>query len=209
MPLQQFAWAVMARSEEHRALFAEHCLARATQHVIATGHPKFDLFGDLDAVRPDPAMIAFARGRPLVLWTPHFDVRLNGTRFGNGYSTFHYWRKFMMTEFVRRQDLAFVFRPHPCFFSSLEHRGIMSRAELDAFEGECVQAGNILIDRAPGYQGALAAADALVSDLSSLMIEYGISGKPVCYLHNPNGPMTHLDYELDFDYVLAGIAPGR
>jgi hypothetical protein len=200
LPLQQMAWAVFARSEEHRDLFAEHCAA-GNRHVVVTGHPKFDVLGRLDTAAPDPDLIAFARGRPLVLWTPHFDVRFNGTRFGGGYSTFRHWRHFIPAEFERRQDLALVIRPHPAFYQAMVERGILSQGELDTFFSRCAAAGNIRIDRSPSYESVLAAADALVSDLSSMMIEYGISGRPVCYLHNPAGPMHHLDYELDFDYV--------
>jgi len=200
MPLQQYAWAVFARSPAHRDLFAEHCRA-GNRHVIASGHPKFDaLCQDMD-VAPDPGLLAFAGGRPLILWNPHFDVRLNGTRFGDGYSTFLRWRDFMLEEFARRPDIAFVIRPHPIFFAALEHRGIMTRAELDDFSRRCHEAGNIRIDLASSYFPVLAAADGMISDCSSLLIEFGITGKPVCHLHNPNGPIAHLDYEIDLDYV--------
>ena len=200
LPLQQLAWAVFARSEAHRDLFGEHCLS-GNRHVIATGHPKFDLFGHLESVPPNPDLVAFAKGRPLVLWNPHFSVKLSKSRFGEAYSTFRYWRKFMLEEFQRRQDLAFVIRPHPLLFSNMERCGIMTRAEIEAFEATCEASGNIRIDRSSAYHPVLAAASAMVSDLSSVMIEFGISGRPVCYLHNPTGPMCHLEYELDFDYV--------
>ena len=123
MPLQQCAWAVFARSPGHRDLFAEHCRA-GNRHVIASGHPKFDRLCQEEPVVPDPGLVAFAAGRPLILWNPHFDVRLNGSRFGDGYSTFLRWRDFLPEEFARRPGLAFVIRPHPNFFSALEHRGI-------------------------------------------------------------------------------------
>jgi CDP-glycerol glycerophosphotransferase (TagB/SpsB family) len=200
MSLQQYGWAVFARSEAHRALFAEHCRA-GNLHVHATGHPKFDPLCGGTEVAPDPGLLAFAAGRPLVMWNPHFDVRLNGTRFGDGYSTFLRWRDFIPAEFARRQDLAFVIRPHPTFFSALEHRGTYTREELDAFFRRCEDAGNIRIDRASAYYRVLSATDALISDGSSVLLEFGISGKPVCYLHNPNGPVAHLDYELDLDYL--------
>ncbi|HZZ57076.1 MAG TPA: glycosyltransferase [Opitutaceae bacterium] len=198
--LQQMAWAVVARSEAHRACFARHCAA-GDRHVLVCGHPKFDgLGGETEAV-PDPALLRFAAGRRLVLWTPHFDVRLNGTRFGDGYSTFWRWRDFLLEEFARRPDLAVVVRPHPTFFAALEHRGFMSRAELDGWCARCAAAGNVLLNTSSEYYSVLAAADVLLSDASSLMIEFGISGKPVGYLHNPDGPMSHYDYELDFDYI--------
>ena len=200
LPLQQHAWALFARSEPHRALFNTHCVA-GDRHVIATGHPKFDTLCRESAIAPDPALLGFAAGRPLVLWNPHFDIRLNGTRFGDGYSTFLRWRDFLAEEFARRQDLAFVVRPHPTFLAALEHRGIMTRAELDGYIARCEASGNIRFDRSPSYFPVLAAAAAMISDASSLLIEFGITGKPVCYLHNPNGPVAHLDYEIDLDFI--------
>ncbi len=200
-PLHQMAWTVFARSEEHRALFARHCLA-GNAHVIASGHPKFDVFGELGSAPPDPTLAAFARGRPLILWTPHFEIELGGdSTFGRGYSTFLRWYQFLLAEFARRQDLAFVIRPHPMFFASQEARGILSREELDEFQGNCTLAGNILVDRSLSYHPLIATADAIISDASSLIFEFGVTGKPVCYLHNPFGPMMRLRYEVDLDYV--------
>ena len=105
MPLQQLAYAVFARSQAHRRLFAEHCVA-GHRHVIVSGHPKFDYLSQQGTVKPDPEMVAFAAGRPLVLWSPHFDVKLNGTRFCDGYSTFMRWNEFLIEEFTRRPGLA-------------------------------------------------------------------------------------------------------
>lgn len=200
LSLQQLAWAVVARSEAHRACFARHCAA-GDRHVVVCGHPKFDSLAGEATVTPSAELLRFAAGRRIVLWTPHFDVRLNGTRFGDGYSTFLRWRDFMIEEFARRPALAFVIRPHPTFFSALEHRGLMSREELDAWCARCASAGNVVLNSTSEYYSVLAAADVLLSDASSLMIEFGISGKAVGYLHNPDGPMSHYDYELDFDYI--------
>ena len=200
LPLQQHAWAVCARSEAHRALFAEHCEAGAS-HVIVSGHPKFDSLCREMSVAPDPGLVAFAAGRPLVLWNPHFDVRLDGSLWGNGYSTFLRWGRFLLEEFSRRPGLAFVVRPHPIFLAALEQRGIMTRGELDSFAARCGSIPNVRLDASAAYYPVLAAADALVSDASSLMLEFGVTGKPVCYLHNPRGPVAHPDYELDLDYI--------
>ncbi len=199
MQLHRYAWAVFARSEPHRTLFAQHCLT-GNRHVAVTGHPKFDDLGRSHGVEPDPELVAFARGRPLVLWNPQFDARQNRTRFGDGYSTFLRWRDFIPQEFARHPELAFVLRPHPNFFSVLEERGLMTPVQQAQFLAQCAEAG-IFVHRSPAYFPALAAVDAMISDGSSLLIEFGISGKPVCYLHNPNGQMAHLDYELDFDFV--------
>lgn len=196
LPLQNLGWAIFARSEEHRALFARHGRV-GNAHVIATGHPKFDLLCHL-ADRPvDAELAAFAGDRPLVLWNPHFDIRPDGS----GYSTFLTWWKFLPEEFARRPDLALVIRPHPLFFTTLEARKILTREQIDDFLARCAAAGNIRIDRSPTYLSVFARADALISDGASFLIEYGVTGKPVCYLHNPRGPLAHLHYEVDLDFV--------
>jgi tetratricopeptide (TPR) repeat protein len=198
-PLQRFAWAIVARSTAHRALFAEHCWA-GNAHVLALGHPKFDAL-HARPVAPDPDILAFAAGRPVVLWTPHFDFRLNGTRGGDGYSTFLRWRDFLWAEFERRPDVAFVIRPHPTFFSTLEQRGLMTREEGEALLARAAASTNIRFHRVADYFPLLQATDALISDASSVMFEFGIHGRPVCYLHNPTGPIAHADYEVDLDYM--------
>ena len=137
----------------------------------------------------------------IVLWNPHFDVRFNGTRCGGGYSTFLRWRDFLPEEFARRPDLAFVIRPHPLFFSSMEDRGVLTLEQIEDFRRRCAAAGNIRIDRSPSYPPVLAAANAMISDLSSLIIEFGVSGKPICHLHNPQGPLAQLHYEIDLDWI--------
>ena len=196
LPLQNLGWAIFARSEEHRALFARHGRV-GNAHVIATGHPKFDLLCHL-ADRPvDAELAAFAGDRPVVLWNPHFDIRPDGS----GYSTFLTWWKFLPEEFARRPDLALVIRPHPLFFTTLEARKLLTREQIDDFLARCAAAGNIRIDRSPTYLDVFARADALISDGASFLIEYGVTGKPVCYLHNSRGPLAHLHYEVDLDFV--------
>ena len=196
LPLQNLAWAVFARSEEHRALFAKHGRV-GNAHVIVTGHPKFDLLCDPTGITPDAGLVDFARGRPLVLWNPHFDIRPDGS----GYSTFLTWWKFLPEEMARRPDLALVIRPHPLFFTTLESRRLLTRTQIDDFLGRCAAAGNIRIDRSPSYLAVFAAADALISDGASFLLEFGVSGKPVCYLHNPRGPFGQLHYEVDLGFV--------
>lgn len=195
-PVHNLGWAVFARSEAHRALFAQHGRV-GNAHVVATGHPKFDLLCSLADRAPDPELAAFARGRPVVLWNPQFDIRPDGS----GYSTFLTWWKFLPEEFARRPELAFVIRPHPLFFTTLTARGLLTQAQIDDFLARCTAAGNVLIDRSPGYLAVFAAADAMISDGSSFLIEFGATGKPICYLHNARGPLAHLHYELDLDFV--------
>jgi 2-polyprenyl-3-methyl-5-hydroxy-6-metoxy-1,4-benzoquinol methylase/tetratricopeptide (TPR) repeat protein len=190
LPLQQHAWVVFARSPRHRAMFERHCSVGAG-HVAITGHPRLDSLHDLDALPVDDEFRAFARGRRMIFWNPQFDIRPDGT----GYSTFLLWQEFLIREFSRRQDLVFVIRPHPLFFSTLEVRKLWSGEQVQDFLRRVQHAGNILIDRRPSYLPVFAASAAMISDASTFLLEYAATGKPLLYLHNPRGPSLNDDGE--------------
>ena len=107
----------------------------------------------------------------------------------------------MLEEFERRRDVALVLRPHPLFFSVIEERGIMTKAEIAQFEARCQASGNILIDRNPTYQALFARADAMMSDASSFVLEFCGTGKPLLYLHNPFSPDLNEDGEFVRNYL--------
>jgi tetratricopeptide (TPR) repeat protein len=194
---QQLAWAVFARSKRHRAAFEQHC-ATGAAHVHVTGHPKMDALRQLATVR-DIEIDRFVASRKMVFWNPQFDVRPDGSAFGKGYSTFLRWQHYLPDEFARRPGLAFVIRPHPLFFATLEQRNILTTEQIREFLNRCAAAG-MFIDRSPSYLPAFAASAAMISDASSFLLEYAGTGRPVLYLHNPGGPGLNSDGEFVTNY---------
>jgi Tfp pilus assembly protein PilF len=186
LPLQQRAWMVIAHSRHNQALFVRHC-ATGAAHVVVTGHPKVDAVCDRKAGQDDE-LARLVGDRKLIFWNPHFDMRPDGTIWGSGCSTFMRWQEFFLEEFSKRPELMLLVRPHPLFFSSLQSRKLWSAAQVAAFHERIQQAGNILVDHRPSYLPAFKASAALLSDASSLLLEYSVTGKPVLYLHNPRGP---------------------
>jgi len=185
--VQQLGWAIFAWSDAHKAMFRRHC-AVGDAHVIVTGHPKTDALRKLDAAR-DPDLERFVAGRKVVCWNPHFDVRPDGqTPFGRGRSTFARWKDFLLEEFARRPELAFIVRPHPLFFAKLERAGVFTEAQLDEFVERCAAADNVHLDRRASFLPAFAASTAMLSDLSSFVLEFAVTGRPLLYLRNPHGP---------------------
>lgn len=219
LPLQQVAWLVCARSERQRQAYGRHC-AGGHAHVAVTGHAKLDALRDLPA--GDPAGFgAFAAGRRLVGWNPHFDIRPRaGSPAGEGFSTFTRWWRPVIAAFAARPDLALVIRPHPLLFGTLESRHIWSPAQVQEFHRAVQAAGNIRLDREGSYLPLFARADAMLSDASSFILEYAATGRPLLYLHNPDGPglnedgdfvRDHLDWaehDADLDAFLDRVAAG-
>ena len=199
MPLQQLARLVCARSERQKLAYATHC-APGDGHIVVTGHAKLDALRDLP--HADTAELdAFAAGRKVVGWNPHFDMRPNGTKFGAGFSTFLGYAKFIVAEFARRPDLALVMRPHPLLFGTLLSRKIWTQAEIDGFLADVVRAGNIHIDRNASYLPLFARAEAMISDASSFVLEFTATGKPLLFLANPAGPVLNEDGSFVTDHL--------
>jgi hypothetical protein len=186
LPLQQRAWMVVAHSARNKALFTKTC-ATGDAHVVVAGHPKMDaLLGLAPAAGAEIA--AAATGRKVICWNPHFDLRPNGTDFGAGCSTFQRWHGFLLDEFARRPGLFLLIRPHPLFFSSIEKRKLWTPAETQAFIARVEAMPNAAFDRRGSYLPAFAASAAMLSDASSLLLEFAATGRPLLYLRNPHGP---------------------
>jgi CDP-glycerol glycerophosphotransferase (TagB/SpsB family) len=131
-----------------------------------------------------------------------------GSRYGEGFSTFTRWWERVLTEFEKRKELVLVLRPHPLFFGTLLARRIWSQAQIDAFLARCELAGNVLIDRQASYLPLFARADAMLSDASSFVLEFAATGKPLLYLHNPDGPSLNEDGNFVRDHLYWGEADG-
>jgi len=216
--LQQRAWLIFAPGSQNKALFSRYC-ATGDAHVVVAGLPKIDALREPAKLR-DSEFERFAADRKIVFWNPHFDMRPDGTEFGRGYSTFLRWQEFLLQEFARRPELAFVIRPHPLFLSSIVKRGIWTAEDVSRFLQRVKEAGNVLIDSRPDYLAVFASSAAMISDASSLLMEFASMGKPLLYLRNPTGPGLNeteafiRDYcataqaENEIAYFLDGIAAG-
>jgi hypothetical protein len=192
-PLHQRAWLIVAHSERNKAGFARHC-ATGDAHVAVTGHPKLDALRGLASL-DDAELARFARGRRTIVWAPQGDVRPEGAESGAGASTFLRWQEFIVAELARRPELALIVRPHPLLFASLRQQRLWTDAQQADFDARVARAGNILVDRRPSGLPALARSAALMADASSLLLEYGATGRPLLHLRNPRGPGLNEDGE--------------
>ena len=183
MLLAQTAWAVFARSSAQQALFAKHCSA-GEAHVEAVGHPIVDALAQAAGSPPDATLAAFAQGRKIVCWNPHWEVKPDGT----GRSSFLIWERFLIDEAMRRQDLCFVIRPHPLLFGTLKTHRLWNDAQLKDFRSRVARAGNVLLDERASYLPILTMAAALISDASMLLLEFSATNRPVLFLRNKLAP---------------------
>ena len=135
------------------------------------GYPMFDHLRSFEGA--ESASWAFADEDFRILWTPRWTTELS---FG-GSNFFTYYRE-LVDYAAENTDVALLLRPHPLMFSHFIETGEMTPQEVKEYVGRCEALPNVSFDKLPTYEATFWNASVLVSDISSIMIEFFVTGKP-------------------------------
>ncbi len=111
-----------------------------------------------------------------VIWTPRWT-----TDKSMGGSNFFVYKDSMLDYADGHRDMDFLFRPHPLAFDNFLKTGEMSREEVEAYKDRVNQTQNVSLDTEKEYAATMWSSSVLVSDISSVISEYFITGKPIIY----------------------------
>jgi hypothetical protein len=191
-------------SDYHRAAWLVFCAnemmletairdgARGGAHFRVVGHPKADHIRSaaprwpLTPTSQDSVAAAPGdgqAGRPgRVVWSAHHTIGQGWTDFG----AFHLMRDGMLAWARQRDDVQFVFMPHPALlpFPDSEASPI-GRADFDAWMREWAALPNTTVLSESDYGPTLAASDLMVTDGLSMLVEYQLLTKPVIFFERP------------------------
>lgn len=81
--------------------------------------------------------------------------------------------------FINHPQFGLIWRPHPLTRVTLNTMRSNILEKFDAIEEKVKRTSNIIIDRTSDVYPAIAVSDGLISDYSSVMLQYIITGKPV------------------------------
>jgi hypothetical protein len=161
--------------DEFLKKFQEEVWLKETK-VILCGHPKLDYLND------DNNHIGkmFRRGTKKditrILWTPRWNT-------SEGNCHFFDYKDFFILFCKEHQDVDFTFRPHPLCLQNFLRTGELTESDLAQMERDFDNSQNMNLDKEGDYQDTFLASDILVSDISSMMLEYFGTGKPIVYTH--------------------------
>lgn len=107
--------------------------------------------------------------------------------------------KDLMPQFVRDSGrYSMVFRPHPMMFDNFIKTGEMTRQEAEEYLSQYQGQASLYYDKQADYYATLWKSDVLVSDLSTVIIEYLVTRKPIIYF------ATDIEYNDFMKEVLSG-----
>jgi CDP-glycerol glycerophosphotransferase (TagB/SpsB family) len=147
-----------------------------TQHFYSVGYPDLEKYFDYktsDKIKS-------------IIWTPRwsYDERIGGSHF----------IEYMDILFDLKEKYpynSFIFRPHPLMFGELKNKQLASQTEIDEFL-EKIKEYSIEYDHDTMMDQAIEKADLMITDYSSIIINYFLTGKPIIY--------CKAQYELNEEY---------
>ena len=126
-----------------------------------------------------------------VIWTPRWTTEkslFTTTFFTNRDSIVRYFKK--------NEELNLIFRPHPLMFKNFIEKKLMTKKEVKNYLASFNQK-NMIYDQQSEYLETFKDSDILITDFSSIIIEYFVLGKPIILCdkdsHRYSGIMKKID----------------
>ena len=111
-----------------------------------------------------------------VMWTPRWT-----TNKWEGGSNFFMYKDSLLEYAKDNPDVDFLFRPHPLMFDNFIKTKEMTREEVSNYTKRVEELDNISFDKQKEYGASFWESSVLLSDISSMMYEYFLTGKPIIY----------------------------
>ena len=151
-------------------------------NVICTGHPAADYFlfherfGCKEEVwKPQPQRVK------RIIWAPHWAMHGGSVMRGGVFPDVA--DRMLKLARTYQGKAQFAFKPHPKLKSELYNWPGWGEERTDAYYNAWDQLPNAQLEKG-GYAELFAQSDALVHDSGSFIIEYMMTGKPCCFLHD-------------------------
>lgn len=111
-----------------------------------------------------------------VIWTPRWTT--NRDLFG---TTFFEYKDNVVKYFQKNKEKKLVFRPHPLMFQNFINEKIMTKKEAKEYLSNYNEE-NMIYDKTSRYFNTFKDSDVLITDFSSIIIDYFILNKPIILL---------------------------
>lgn len=129
------------------------------------------------------------------IYAPHWTVGGKGIAYG----TFEWNGRFMLEYAGKHPEMNWIFKPHPLLKKALIDNGIMTLEETEEYynQWKCYESGD--------YLDLFSKSQMLITDCSSFLGEYFMTGNPVIHLISPEAkPFNETIKKIVKNYYKAG-----
>lgn len=138
--------------------------------IVNTGFPRYDR---IETYRNLPCGMWNQEDTFKMVWTPRWTTNEGNCHF------FDY--KDRMVDYCKNDPgVELVFRPHPQAFKEWNATGELPEAEAEIYKKNFVDS-NMHLDDSSSYYPTLYSSDCLITDKSSMLLDYFCTGKPIIY----------------------------
>lgn len=121
----------------------------------------------------------FSKNNFRVIWTPRWT-----TNKALGGSNFFEYKDKILSFFENHKNVDLLIRPHPLMFLNFLETGELTTKDYNDFIDKVNSMPNVDIDSEKEYVDTFHNSNILISDYSSVITEYLMTGKPVIYCKN-------------------------
>lgn len=159
--------------------------------IEGLGHTIFDEY----AKYPESKL---PRNERYVIYAPHFSFPIKKWRRYLEISTFLDNGREILAYAQAHPEIKWLFKPHPVLRRELVEQGVWSQAEVDEYYNAWEKLGATCYEG--NYIRLFRDSAALITDCSSFLVEYPLTGNPLIRLNNPNtNVVTRPCYQKLFD----------
>ena len=176
LTIHKLAWKIYILDKFYEKFYItdEH---RASNIVVINSTPKFD-----NVLHEVPRQNSIINAK-VFLWNIHHSTAMLSENYQDGgdrkWSSFFIYKNILYNIFLQHTDLQLIIRPHPNFYTN---KYSFFLYEFDEFSN----LNNVHIDNSAKntFITSFQKADVLITDLSSMMLDFLITGKPIISLFN-------------------------
>lgn len=151
------------------------------QKAFFYGYPKYDLIEEYSG--KDSALWPRERNKEIfrIVWTPRWttDSELGGSHFFDYKEQIIKWAE-------KDPSIDLVFRPHPLALEHYVSKGLMTEKEQTEYLDRYGKCKNAVVDRTTDYYDTFFSSDCMITDISTVLLDYLFTGKPIIYCPSPN-----------------------
>ena len=144
--------------------------------IFITGFPRYDSLEKYKKCDSDLWSRRKENDICRIIWTPRWSTRENNCHF------FDYKDK-ILDYIDSNNEIDFIFRPHPQAFLEWNANGELNEEDAEKYKNEYIKRKNAKIDSSGEYLHTFYSSDILITDISSIIAEYFLTGKPIIYCH--------------------------